>query len=108
MEFKYHPPTRTHCPVCEELAINSDKPITSYQNGKSSSANNFSVHNWYNFVLGYSPDYPNYIIKNENLNESHYIMDPFMGSGTTLVCCKEKGIPSIGIDANDYFFEVAT
>ena len=30
-----------------------------------------------------------------------------MGSGTTLVACKQLGITSAGVDANDYFIDVA-
>ena len=30
-----------------------------------------------------------------------------MGAGTTLVCCKYRGIPSKGIDANDFFVDAA-
>lgn len=107
MPFSYHPPTRTHCPVCEEIEKSAPTPIIDSHNGKASSANNFPVHNWYNFVLGYTPEFPNYIINRDKIVPSHFVVDPFMGSGTTLVACKQLGIPSAGVDANDYFIDVA-
>jgi DNA modification methylase len=107
MAFKYNPPTRTFCKVCEELQEVHRTPVIDTQKGKASSANNFPFHNWYNFVLGYSPQFPEYLIKKLNINSSHFVVDPFMGTGTTLVTCKQYGIPSSGLDANDYFIDVA-
>jgi DNA modification methylase len=84
--------------------MNGDlKPIISTARGKASAADNFPFHNWYNFILGYTPEFPDYIIKRENLKAGNFVVDPFMGSGTTLVCCKQKGIRSAGIEANDFF-----
>ncbi|MDQ3820145.1 MAG: site-specific DNA-methyltransferase, partial [Acidobacteriota bacterium] len=108
MPFKFNPPTRTHCSLCGELhEADVTKPVIDSHNGKASSANNYPFHNWYNFVLGYSPEFPNYMIRREGMNETNHILDPFMGSGTTLVCCKALGISSQGIDANDFMVEAA-
>lgn len=108
MPFKYNPPTRTTCKVCDELiARDTNTPIIDSHNGKASSANNFAFHNWYNFVLGYSPEFPNYILDKEKIKPTDLVADPFMGSGTTLVACKFRGIPSIGIDANDFMVDAA-
>lgn len=104
--FSYHPPTRNHCSVCEELAQKKVGPLIDKLNGKASSAANFPVHNWYHFVLGYTPDFPRLMLERESLSSDHLVVDPFMGSGTTLVACKHKEIPSAGIDANDYFVDV--
>ena len=102
MAFTYHPPTRQTCKVCQ--TINGDlKPIIDTQRGKASSADNFEFHNWYNFVLGYSPEFPDYILKKERVTSKKLVVDPFLGSGTTMICCKVQGIPSAGVEANDYF-----
>lgn len=108
MPFSYHPPTRTHCPVCEELhAHDLIDPIIDSHNGKASSADNFPFHNWYNFVLGYSPKFPEYMLQREKITKEDLVIDPFMGSGTTLVVAKTKGTPSAGIDANDFMVDAA-
>lgn len=106
MPYKYNPPTRTSCKVCEAISKEMG-PKISTQDGKASSADNYPFHNWYNFVLGYSPEFPYYLIRKWNIHKKQLVVDPFMGSGTTLVCCKTLEIPSAGIDANDFFEQVS-
>lgn len=106
MASKFNPPTRKKCKVCEELAKTAEAPIIDSHSGKASSANNFRFHNWYNFVLGYSPQFPEYMLASEKLDSTHFIIDPFMGTATTNVVCKSNCIKSLGIEANDYFINV--
>ncbi len=109
MGFKYHQPTRTSCPVCEELLKNDlAAPIIDTYDGRASSANGYPFHDWYNFVLGYTPTFPEYMLARENITHADTVLDPFNGSGTTQLVCKLKGIPSYGIDANDFMVFAAT
>lgn len=108
MAFTYHAPTRTTCPVCELLCNNDIGPIIDTMEGRASSANGFPFHDWYNFVLGYTPTFPQYMLDRENMTKEDLIVDPFLGSGTTQLVCKYNKIPSIGIDANDFMVFAAT
>jgi DNA modification methylase len=106
--FSYHPPTGRACEVCGQLSIHdTTPPIIASQNGKASSANNFPFHNWYNFVLGYTPEFPEYMLKREGITTDDFVVDPFMGTGTTLVVCKSNSIQSSGVDANDLIVDTA-
>lgn len=109
MAFMYHAPTRTTCPVCEELEKQRKiKPIIDTIDGKASSSNGFPFHDWYNFVLGYTPTFPQYMIDREKMTSKDLIVDPFGGSGTTQLVCKYNKIPSIGVDANDFMVYAAS
>ena len=57
-------------------------------------------HRWYRFVLSYPPHLVRNYVAKFGLGARHRVLDPFCGTGTTLVECKKLGIDSIGIDAN--------
>jgi len=38
---------------------------------------------------------------------SHTVLDPFLGSGTTLVACAHLGLGGVGIEVNEEFFNIA-
>ena len=58
------------------------------------------LHKSYSFVLAFEPDLVSKEIQEFKLSENSRVLDPFCGTGTTLLECKIAGIPSIGIDAN--------
>ncbi len=59
-----------------------------------------AVHDWYRFVLSYPPHLVQKYLNHFKVNQNQCVLDPFCGTGTTLVECKKNGIPSIGIEAN--------
>jgi hypothetical protein len=58
------------------------------------------VHEWYRFVLSFPPHLVRDYIRQFGLDSSRCVLDPFCGTGTTLVECKKLGIPSVGVEAN--------
>jgi hypothetical protein len=58
------------------------------------------IHDWYRFVLSFPPHLVRDYINRFSLNSTHTVLDPFCGTGTTLVECKKLGIQSIGIEAH--------
>ncbi|MBI3978453.1 MAG: DNA methyltransferase [Chloroflexi bacterium] len=58
------------------------------------------AHDWYRFVLSFPPHLVREHIRRFGLGSRHRILDPFCGTGTTLVESKKQGISSVGIEAN--------
>lgn len=56
------------------------------------------VHNWYSFKHGFSKDLVATLIDQFDLKRNDWVLDPFCGSGTTLLTCKELGLNALGFD----------
>lgn len=65
------------------------------------------IHNWYYFKEGFSKSLVDIFLDKFELNESSLVLDPFCGSGTTLLACKQGGIKSIGFDVSPFFVFVS-
>ncbi len=59
-------------------------------------------HDWYRFVLSFPPQLVRHYIRQFNLGPDDVLLDPFCGTGTTLLESKFANIPSIGIEANSF------
>ncbi len=59
-----------------------------------------TVHRWYRFVLAYPDHLITDLLQRFGVDDDDIVLDPFCGTGTTLVECKKAGIHSVGIDAN--------
>ncbi len=58
------------------------------------------VHDWYRFVLSFPPHLVQTYLNRFAIRANQQVLDPFCGTGTTVVECKKLGIPSVGIEAN--------
>ena len=59
-----------------------------------------SAHDWYRFVLSFPAHLVRTYLDRFALDNRHTVLDPFCGTGTTLVECKKHGIRSHGIEPN--------
>lgn len=66
------------------------------------------VHEWYRFILSFPPHLVRHYINKFNLADDAVVLDPFCGTGTTLVECKKNGIASVGLEANPVVHFAAT
>ncbi len=61
-----------------------------------------AFHNWYRFVLSYPPHLVRGYLDGFNLTAGCTVLDPFCGTGTTIVEAKLNGIQGIGVEANPF------
>ncbi len=59
-----------------------------------------AAHQWYRFVLSYPPHLVQQYVNKFGLGQGDRVLDPFCGTGTTVVECKKLGLTSVGIEAN--------
>ncbi len=59
-------------------------------------------HDWYRFVLSYPPHLVRHYLRDFGLSADQVALDPFCGTGTTLVEAKRCGVPSVGLEANPF------
>jgi len=59
-------------------------------------------HDWYRFVLSFPPHLVRDYISDFGLGRESVVLDPFCGTGTTLVEAKLNNIGAIGIEANPF------
>lgn len=72
-----------------------------FRNGVNFSQNkDVSFHQWFKYREGFSGTLINTLISRANLNEGDIVIDPFAGSGTTLVAAKENNLSGYGMDVN--------
>jgi hypothetical protein len=57
-----------------------------------------AAHDWYRFVLSYPAHLVRTYIGRFGLEPTQTVLDPFCGTGTTLVECKKLGIESCGLE----------
>ena len=58
------------------------------------------VHHWYTTVLAFPDHLVNSILESFTPSEGSVFLDPYCGSGTSLVEAQSKGLRAFGIDAN--------
>lgn len=76
---------------------------TQLQNGNELNRlyeNDRPVHEWYRFVLSFPPHLVRHYVEKFGIGRGQLILDPFCGTGTTLVEAKKLGIGSVGVEAN--------
>ena len=59
-----------------------------------------AVHEWYRFVLSFPPHLVQEYLDRFGVGRGMTVLDPFAGTGTTLVECKKRAVACFGIESN--------
>lgn len=75
-------------------------PLGTLREDNKLRAEDRTAHHWYRFVLSFPPHLVRDYIERLEITPRDRVLDPFCGTGTTLVECKKLGFASVGIEAN--------
>lgn len=62
--------------------------------------NSEPIFRWYKYLEDFPHNFVKDCIDKYKISKNFYILDPFMGSGTTLIRARLMGLKSIGVDVN--------
>ena len=83
--------------VPAEVRSSNDQLIKTYGTQRTL---NGEVHDWYRIILGFPDHLVGMLIDKLQLNAGDSVLDPFCGTGTTLVECMKRNVECVGIEAN--------
>jgi len=107
--------SRTGKRTREQLALNFYEPISvgaapralSERVGTFQDSLRAPIHRWFKYPAGFSYKLVDTLIDDYGLDQLHWVLDPFVGCGTTAVAAKERGVNCVGIEAHPFVYQVA-
>jgi DNA modification methylase len=88
----------------EDIEEVQEKKKPDSSNGRANKLNpqDRAFHDWYRFVLSFPPHLVRDYIRKFQLNQKSVLLDPFCGTGTTLVEAKLAGMKAVGLEGNPF------
>lgn len=92
-----------HLPQAD-LGSALDQTSTREANGRANKLDpkDRAFHDWYRFVLSFPPHLVRKYLQSFELGNDAVVLDPFCGTGTTIVETKLSGKHAVGIEANPF------
>jgi DNA modification methylase len=84
-------------PMVAHDAVSPESPSTSYGTQRTL---NGEVHDWYRIILGFPDHLVGMLIDTLRIKAGDSVLDPYCGSGTTLVECMKRNVECFGVEAN--------
>ncbi|WP_343408679.1 DNA methyltransferase [Candidatus Amarolinea dominans] len=61
-----------------------------------------AFHDWYRFVLSFPPHLVRHYLDDFNVGPEDPVLDPFCGTGTTVIEARRRHLSGIGLEANPF------
>lgn len=87
---------------------NTDESNPTDRSMNSVKAGDHAFHDWYRFVLSYPPHLVRRYLAEFELLPGSVVLDPFSGTGTTVVEAKLAGMVGVGLEANAFPYFAST
>ncbi len=67
-----------------------------------------AIHRWFRFPAGFSAEWVKEVIESNKNSQSIVVLDPFAGSGTTLLAGEVCGVTTLGTEAHPFVVKIAS
>ncbi len=84
------------------LYVASSSGVRSNGSANKLAAEDAPFHEWYRFVLSFPSHLVRQYLDEFGITPDQLVLDPFCGTGTTVVECKKLGVPSLGFEAHPW------
>jgi hypothetical protein len=65
------------------------------------------VHRWIRYSAGFSGAWAEYVIRDFARRQETRVLDPFAGSGTTLIAAEDVGVRAYGVESHPFVYRLA-
>jgi DNA modification methylase len=86
----------------------SNNPYSGRDIGTFKDSMRAPIHRWFRYPAGYSYKFVFENFDLFNIKPGDWVYDPFSGTGTTLICAKQKGINAYGVEAHSFVHWIAS
>lgn len=77
------------------------------QSGTFADTKKLPVHRWFRYSAGFSARWVEELINDQSRHQKPVVLDPFVGSGTSLVACEKNAVSSYGYESHPFICRVA-
>ena len=90
---------------CKQLGLFSDAEEVQDRNSSTFIDNmKLPVHRWFRYSAGFSAEWAEKVILSQRASR---VIDPFAGSGTTLIAAEDSGANCYGVESHPFVARVA-
>jgi hypothetical protein len=83
-----------------KFLVAAPKPSLDNANGNKLQPQDRAIHDWYRFVLSFPPHLVRDCFQRIGVEAGACVLDPFAGTGTTLVEAKQRGLRGVGLESH--------
>src|SRR5258708_34690386 len=89
-------------PKASELKSKKSKRTGAFTDNMS-----LPVHRWFRYSAGFSAEWVEQLIDKHQVAQGDIVLDPFAGSGTTLLAAQTKGVDALGAERHEFVRRIA-
>lgn len=91
----------------EKLEADKLKFIKNSRSGTFADNMKLPIHRWFRYSAGFSAEWVESLINEKTRDSLFTILDPFAGSGTTLIAAEKSGVISYGLESHPFVAKIA-